>query len=429
VSDFRSVAAVTETLRQMLDAGVEIDVTGASATAVRPVAQGNDGQGNVPEVGVNVFLYGVSPNPSWRNSDLPTRRADGSVIQRPRLPLDLSYLFTFYGNDNRSEPQLVLGSVIRTIHAHPVLTREQIRAAVSASNIDGLEDTDLDAEIELVKFTMIPMSLEELSKFWSIFFQSPYVLSIAYKASVIFIDGKEQPSRALPVAEPLVYVEPFRHPTITSVEAEGGPGVPITVGGKLIIRGKNLMGDVTKVSLGGTLGEPGEIGEERIGIQLLTPPVPAEALRAGVQGVQVVHERTMGKPPVPHRGVESNVFAFVLRPSIAKNNGIYEISVSSLPTLDISIGIKPPVFRGQKAVLLLNEKEPVGHPGRAYSFSNLPLVPPSGQESINTLTFKDLGIEAGEYIVRVQIDGAESPVDVEGGPAAPKITGPVVSIH
>lgn len=429
MSDFRSVAAVTETLREMLEVAVREDFgcippsCQVTATAIRPVAQGNEGQNNLPEVGVNIFLYGVSPNPSWRNSELPTRRADGSVVQKPRIPLDLSYLLTFYGNEALLEPQIVLGSVIRALHAHPILTREEIRTAVNPK--EALKDTDLDAEIELVKLTMMPLSLEELSKFWSIFFQSPYVLSIAYKASVIFIDGRGQPRRALPVAEPLVYVEPFRHLTITSVEAEGGPGVPITADSKLIIRGRNLMGDVTKVSFGDILREPGEIGEERIGIQLLNPPVPAEALRAGVQGVQVVHERMMGKPPAPHRGVESNVFAFVLRPSVANISATSLTDVDGIPTSVISVGIMPPVFRGQRAILLLNEKEPVGHPGKAYSFP----IPPVSQDSIDFLEFKAQRIEPGEYIVRIQIDGAESPVDVTGGPAAPKITGPVVSIQ
>ena len=428
MSDFRSVAAVTETLRGMLEFEVRDDLNciqpscQVTATAVKPVAQGNASENNLPEVGVNTFLYKVSPNPSWRNSDLPTRRADGSVIHKSRMPLDLSYLLTFYGSDAFLEPQIVLGSVIRALNAHPILTREQIRASVNPK--DALRNTNLDAEIELVKFTMIPLSLEELSKIWSIFFQSPYVLSIAYQASVIFIDGKELPRRALPVAEPLVYVQTFRQPTITSVEAEGGPGMPIIAGGKLILRGRNLMGDSTAVKLGNSVLIPGEVGEERIGIQLQTPPVPAEALRAGVHGIQVVHERMMGKPPALHRGVESNVFPFVLRPDISAT-----LDPSSVPpTADISIRIMPPVFRGQRAVLLLNEVEPAAPPGKAYSFSMPHPFPPAGQESTDLLKFEDLRIEAGEYIVRMQIDGAESPVNVEGGPAAPKITGPKVVI-
>ena len=48
---------------------------------------------------------------------------------------------------------------------------------------DYLKTSNLEDEVEQVKFIPSQMSLEELSKIWSIFFQQSYALSMAYQAS------------------------------------------------------------------------------------------------------------------------------------------------------------------------------------------------------------------------------------------------------
>ena len=57
-----------------------------------------------------------------------------------------------------------------------------------------------------------------------------------------------------------------------------------------------------------------DLTPERIALPL-TSPLPA-GLLAGVKGVQVIHRIKMGDPETDHRGTESNVAAFVLRPTI-----------------------------------------------------------------------------------------------------------------
>ena len=95
MSNFLSIATVSTTLRRLLQDAVQQDVTGATATTLRPDAPA----GQLPNPGVNLFMYQVTPNSAWINADLPTRSSSGALIQRPVIALDLHYLLTFYGSD------------------------------------------------------------------------------------------------------------------------------------------------------------------------------------------------------------------------------------------------------------------------------------------------------------------------------------------
>src|SRR5262249_2339420 len=168
-----------------------------------------DQQAGLPPVGVNVFLYQIAPNPHLRNSDLPTRKADGSLLQRPKAAVDLYYLLSFYGDDTTLEQQRLLGAVVRELHAQPTLTRSMIAAV--QQNTAFLQGADLDQQPELVRFTPVAFSLEELSKLWSFLLKTDYVLSTAYVGSVVLIETDDPvPPLPLPVLAPEVYVLPFR---------------------------------------------------------------------------------------------------------------------------------------------------------------------------------------------------------------------------
>ena len=87
MSNHLAIATVTTGLLRYLQGAVGADVGNATVTAVRP-----DGpNAGLPQVGVNIFLYQVTPNTAWRNHDLPTRRGDGSLTQRPQIALDLHF--------------------------------------------------------------------------------------------------------------------------------------------------------------------------------------------------------------------------------------------------------------------------------------------------------------------------------------------------
>src|SRR5919108_3190798 len=113
MSNYRAIATVTATLQYLLQQAVSADIPGANATIVRPT----EGAPGLPDIGVNVFLYQVTPNGAFRNEDLPIRSSDGKRIQRSRVGVDLHYLLTFYGSDTKFEPQMMLGTTLRELHA------------------------------------------------------------------------------------------------------------------------------------------------------------------------------------------------------------------------------------------------------------------------------------------------------------------------
>jgi hypothetical protein len=337
-----------------------------------------------------------------RNDDLPTRRADGTLLQRPRTALDLHYLFSFRGDESALEPQRLLATTMRTLHAKPVLDNVAIADGVAFLPVLAL--SDLAQAIESVKLTPLPLSLEELSKLWSVFFQVPYNLSMAYQATVVVIEGTETGQSALPVLDRRLYVVPFQSAFIEEVEPAGGAGQPILAGAPgdtLVLRGRQLRRDPTRVVVRGITVDPTSVTDDEVRVSLTVPPFPANTLRAGVQGVSVVHPIRMGAPPVEHAGFESNVAAFVLRPRVS--------AVSAPTSIQVSATLVPGLGKGQRAVLLLNGALPT--PPAAHVFPN----PPAPADT-STVAFAIAGVAPGDYYVRVQVDGAESPWSPIAGP-------------
>jgi hypothetical protein len=405
MSNHLAIATATAALRQVLDEAISAVVAGASVTHVRP---GGD-PAKTPTKGVNVFLYGVTPNAAWRNDDLPTRSADGRMVQRPRAALDLHYLISFYGDDAELETQRMMGIAARTLHARPTLPRQTLRDVVAANG--WLAGSDLSEAAEAVRFTPVPLNLEELSKLWSVLFQTPYALSAAYLGTVVLLEAEGTPAPSLPVRARNVYAVPFAQPAIEAVESADGPDAPIRPGSTLVVRGQRLRGDVTRVrlGLGGEETEPASATPREVRVPLAS--VPAGRLRAGVQGVQVVHRRLLGTPPAPHRAEESNVAPFVLRPEILPGGAPGEHDVVLTPAAGtgparVTVRLSPEVGRTQRVELLLNETTGADRPAFRYA------APPRAADG-DTVAWDTPGLPAGTYLVRVRVDGAESLLEAD----------------
>lgn len=150
----------------------------------------------------------------------------------------------------------------------------------------------------------------------------------------------------------------------------------------------------------------------------ITLPLPAN-VHAGLQGLQVLEKVLMGTPLASHRGFESNVAPFVLRPTITLATAAFAPPPPGGPGgVNVTLTLAPDIGIGQRAVLVLNNL--AVSPATAYT--SLPTV---STVNSNQVTINIGGVPAGNYLVRVQIDGAESLLTVD---AAGHFTGPMVAM-
>jgi hypothetical protein len=160
----------------------------------------------------------------------------------------------------------------------------------------------------------------------------------------------------------------------------------------------------------------------------VTVPLAAVAgLRAGLHGVRVLHRRLLGTPPVSHRGGDSNVVGFVLHPTIEKqspndpNDPEHAITFTPATQDDpatVTVRVSPPVGRRQSAVVLVNSLGAT--PPVAGSYESAPRT-----ADVTDVVFPVPGVAPGTYVVRVRIDGAESPLLLEDGAyARPRLVVP-----
>ena len=260
MSNHLAIATVTAALGHIVHAAAEASGVGSVTLDFgRPTATGGGQEARK----VHTYLYQVSPNSSLRNRDLPTRGGDGRLVDRPQAALDLRYLIAFYGDQKTLEPDRMLGATVRNLHARPLLSRQSIQDAIT--NHAELSDSDLADAIERVRFTPAAISLEELSKLWSVFFQTPHALSVVYDAHVVLIEAEESGPSALPVLrrgqkDRGVETAPDTSSPFPSLESIH-IGVPEDAGreplprsfpgaelGKyLLLRGRNFAGDTVNV--------------------------------------------------------------------------------------------------------------------------------------------------------------------------------------
>ncbi len=101
----------------------------------------------------------------------------------------------------------------------------------------------------------------------------------------------------------------------------------------------------------------------------------------------------------------------------------------TLCTDDIALAFTPPVGVRQRVVVLLNEFDPpADRPARAYRF-DAPFTPPSPSDTyVTAVTARVAEVAAGKYLIRVQVDGAESALELGSDPNHPVFSAPQVTI-
>lgn len=398
MSNYLAIATVTATLQRILQVAVQERVYGARVTTVRP----DTIESGSTQTCVNIYMYMATPNSVLPNTDAFPRRPRGELGKRTQVALDLQYLLSFHGKETELEPQRLLGCVVNTLQDALVITSEMIRDTLADPTFTFLAEADLTDQVEPIFITPTEISVENLSKIWSTFMQTPYSLSATYKGSIVFIEGQEPGARALPVRERRSSIMPFSQILVERVVPRKGALEPIVADSTLLILGRNLYHANAMIRIGGLEMTPETMTNSQITFSLAS--VPGEVLRAGIQSLRIVHplSRLDSDAAAPYQGVESNLATFVLRPTITS------VEISNVQdqgdntrTADVTVQFNLTIEPKQLVVLILNEWSVDRQTSYVFKAT-------ARQVQVTEASISLKGVRSGEYLVRVQVDGAES---------------------
>lgn len=387
MSDYRAIQGVTSSIKNVLERFMFLNRAEASAAERVEVSVGlPDQEPEEPGRRVNLLLYHVTECPHLKNQDTLGAAHPGEY-GRPPLTLDLHYLVTAYtpsdGGD-QSEAHQILGDAMSALHDHALLQADVL-------------DPALGSAVERPKITLEPLTVEDLTKVW-LALNTPYRLSVGYKVTVVRIDSRRERGYPARVGEPpgggpRVAAVPVVRPLIGEVfvvrqgDATKRERVPhARVGDTLVLKGQNLAG--TRVLLDGV---DATAGVTLARAERLEVTVPDDvSLQPGAVTVRVAADVPLGDPPVPHRGVSSNLSAFVLVPR----------PVLLAPNL----GANPRTLRITGSRLFAAGRECLTLVGDRV----VPSADYTTREDGQIVMPLPAGLGAGAYPVRVRVNGAES---------------------
>ena len=393
MSSSLAIGAVTATLRSLLQTEITNEGGGVRVTTLPPDKAGTFGQLDGEGDGrINLFLYQTQVSPAWRNMD-PPRQVRPNESGHPPLPLELYYLVTAYEKTDGDTSVLahrLLGRAMLVLHDHPLLGADEIRTAVP--------NNDLADQLERVRITPQPMSIEELSKLWTVF-QTGYRISAAYQVSLVLIDSRRAARTPLPVlsrgqddsgvtAQPDL-IPPF--PTLLSVAAPGGR-LSARVGEEIKLAGFHLDGDAvavrfTSVRLATPHHEPATSSGEEATVTV--PDLPAGSYTVAVKVTRA------GEPDR-----FTNEVPLQLAPRITS------IAAGAAGNTTLTVTCEPGVLPQQRASLLLGDRE---------------ILADAHASPTATLAFDISGIAPGDYFVRLRVDGVDSVLVIrDGTPPRPR---------
>jgi hypothetical protein len=390
MSNSLAIAAVTATLQNMLNdsqggitATLPPDVPssfGLSSVSVttKPLDKARAPTDNTNQV--NIFLYRTLPSAAMRNMDMP-RQVRGGETAQPPVALTLHYLLSAYGKDDDDTiAHIMLGQAMRIFHDNSVLDQQTIR--------DALPGNDLFNQLERVRLAQFPLSSDEIAKLWTAF-QTQYRISACYQADVVLIESRQASRTPLPVltrgkgdsgvsAQPDL-IPPF--PAISNVQspkqqASAQPNDIVT------ISGFHLDGNTVSVRFSSSRLAAARVVPAAGTATEVKVTVPAD-LPAGFYTVAAI----ITKAGQPDR--TTNDFPLQIAPVISAIDPQH----APVGNVTFTVTCNPEIQPDQRASLLFGDLEILAQPITAQT---------------GALTFEVNVAAAGEYYVRLRVDGVDS---------------------
>jgi hypothetical protein len=169
-----AIGMVSESLRSLLVTKM-ILTPPVAVTVLAPDETGGDRR-------VNLFLYRILENSTFKNLDWQVKPSDITRITPPPLSLNLYYLLTAYAQNDaltgNATAHELLGEAMRVFHEHAVVPRDIL--------VQGLRGAN-----EHIKIMLNPLEPDELGRLWSTFSQ-PFRLSVRYEVSVVQLESRHE---------------------------------------------------------------------------------------------------------------------------------------------------------------------------------------------------------------------------------------------
>ncbi|MGB7413980.1 MAG: DUF4255 domain-containing protein [Thermosynechococcaceae cyanobacterium] len=413
-----AIASITAVLKNRLEDGLVQNTALSSmgnilVTTLPPdqISVGVDGQ---PQL--NLFLYQVSQN---RNADwigqnhqqtnpnnfIPsTQVAIGN--EASQLAINLHYLITVYGTQD-FQTEMLLGCVMQLMHQSPVLSNDTIRSSLKHAAMmnragpfaQAVASNEFDALINQLGQVQIEPDLfdtEQMSRLWSLL-QGSYRPSVTYQVSMISISS-ETPSNPVVTGPREEALNDREVPVIEKVIASPATGGAIVAGCDLILYGKHLNGDITKVRLNENELTPTVVEDIRLLVKL--PPT----LQAGVHQIQVIHKKVTA--PLSESGVTSDKATFKLHPQIkASVKTSNSDGQEQTEGTTIIIQFNPKIAEAQQVILRLMAVD--DNSNNIFTVST-----PLRDSETDTVEILVNDVPSGVYLVQAQVDGADSLLDI-----------------
>lgn len=389
MSNSQAVAAVTATLQAILLNETPVGSPDLSdlSVSILPLDKARGANTNNQ---LNLFLYMVARNPAWSNSPMPGQVRNGE-IGYPPLPLNLYYLMTAFGRDDDVVQPFgheLLGKAMSVLHDHMILSPADIVSATQTL----LPDSDLASQVERIRITFHPLSIDELSKLWT-GFSMQYRLSAAYEVDVALIESTRATQAGLPVltrgpgdAGPQAQSNLLPpEPTLFDLTPPGAQP-SARLGDVVTLTGANLSGTNIQVLFDHPLlaapvpATPSGGDDGTITVQV--PPTPS-ALPAGFYTVTAVVQR-----PGESFLRTTNAVSMALAPSVTLSP-----ATAAAGTITYTATVSPDVWPPQRASLLLGTVDILAeaHPSQT-----------------GALSFVAPDVAAGQIRFRLRVDGVDS---------------------
>jgi hypothetical protein len=299
---------------------------------------------------------------------------------------------------------------MQLLHENPILPRAAIRTALSPTPVVGggglpptlqaLATSDLAEQFEQIRIALRPMTGDDISKLWTAF-GAKYRPSACYTVSVVLIESRAPKRSPLPVLtrglnDTGVFVQPNLLPPFPTLFLSTPPDE----------QGAARLNEIVTLEGVHLDGEPGDTVVALMNHRLFAAPIPVNPLAGATERrLQFRIPNLAADFPAGLYGVSvgfvnggklyrtTNALPLALAPN---NPGLAPSPLARDGNGDLSLTVScaPQVWRGQRAALLLGDREANAEP--------------FGGAKTGTLNVVFRALPPDDYFVRLRVDGVES---------------------